>query len=958
MPKTDFNLKTEFNYFSNVLIIDNLGELSTHLVDALLSRGCFVYYFGKENKENFYYLLGKGNFCFLNNLLEIDPQKIIDYVFFFPGSSQISLNQYLPLMQFPQSRVLISLASDLSKDFQLRDVFKTSGLNVRLVFFDALYGPRIKSSLLGKIFSSLDKEKTITISEDPQKEIYPVSGEKLITEIIRIMFSPDSRGNAYFLQTKKTDLQSFTQLVKNYLPDKDFAFSGHDTISQSDLSWMEMVEVIDDTEEKVLETITWFQRNFINSRNEEVIKREAALSGLIRPAIDYDIPKIKEPAEVEPETINQKIQNKGKLTFLFSDKRSSAEPLVKEKTSPFKKIVFGAFLFCLLFLVFFIGPLILSGVLGTVGIKKLVESKHYIDRGNFTDAKNQAKSAEKYLNISQKIVSASGPFYSLIGMEKSVGGLGEVLLFSQYINDSIRLSLEASGKVVELTKAFVNGEDAKWLEALGPVKANLSLAYEQASLAQSSLIGIETGFKVLKQNQVYDKLKKYLPEMRDIMLKGQTMISVLPKVLGIGERKTYLVLFQNNMEIRPTGGFIGSFGIVNLENGKFVSFEVFDVYQADGQLKGHVEPPAKLKQYLGEATWYLRDSNWDPKFSVSAKNAQWFLDKELQVTADGTIAITLEVIKNVLDVLKEIYVPEYNEKITAGNLFQKAEYYSELGTFPGSTQKKDFLGSLAKAIFERIKVSKEADLVNIGGALFSSLEQKEILCYFNDQEAQSAVSQLNWAGDIRGYQSKDDKGQAFADYLFINEANVGIDKANYFVKRKIDHQITLDALGKVKGNLEITYENQSPSENWPAGPYKNYLRLYLPQGTSISSVLVSDLSNSDLWIPYDLNLVDSSDEYGKSVFGLLINVPIKSKKKVAVSYELPNQLDLSKKINSYLLMLQKQSGAYPSDYSLVFNYPANFIPLRVIPSAVVGDQQLLISDKLTKDLIFQIDLAH
>jgi len=57
-------------------------------------------------------------------------------------------------------------------------------------------------------------------------------------------------------------------------------------------------------------------------------------------------------------------------------------------------------------------------------------------------------------------------------------------------------------------------------------------------------------------------------------------------------------------------------------------------------------------------------------------------------------------------------------------------------------------------------------------------------------------------------------------------------------------------------------------------------------------------------------------------------------------------------------MVQKQSGAFPSSYDLTISYPASFIPLRVIPSAIVGNQQLLISTKLNKDLIYQIDLAH
>lgn len=951
MPKNDFNLKTEVDFFSNVLIIDYFGELSTLLVDALLSRGCFVYYFGKESRENFYYLLGRSNFYFLNNLSEIDKTKKIDYIFYF-FSEPTESEQASLLLGYPHSKILVGFPADLINRAEIGNFLKATELNSRTVVWDMIYGPRIKTGQFAKMFSSAVEEKTVVIPESPQKEVYPISANRLIAEIIRLIFSPDTEGKAYFLQTEKTSLSQFTSQIQKHLTEVSFVFSGSENFSRPDLKGIESLVIKEDQEERILETIDWFQRNMVNIGSEEAMKNEAVLSTMRRSAAGANIIEEEKTGEVSP-----KEDKDDRLNFLFQKGRKN-ERLSKEKTSPSKKILFGVFLFCLLFLIFFAGPLFLSGILGTVGIYKLMESKKCIDEGRFTDAKNQIYLTRKYLNVSRKIVSASGPFYSLVGLGKPIGGLEEALLFSQYVNNSVRLSVEAAEDVVGLASLFLNGEDVKWAETLGQVKANLSLAYEQASLAQSSLIGIEAGFKVIRQEQFYGQLKKYLPEMREIMLKAQSLVGILPKILGAGERKTYLILFQNNMEIRPTGGFIGSYGIVNLENGKLTSFEVFDVYQADGQLKGHVEPPAKLKEYLGEATWYLRDSNWDPKFSISAKNAQWFLDKEVQITADGTVAITLEVIKNLLIVLKEVNLFEYNEKINANNLFQKTEYYSELGTFPGSTQKKDFLGSLAKAMFEKIKFSQEKDLFNIGGAVFSSLEQKEILLYFNDQEAESAVSQLNWAGDIRGYQPKDDRASAFADYLFINEANVGINKANYFVKRKIDHEITLDAQGKVKETLEIIYENQSPSESWPAGPYKNYLRLYLPKGTKISSILTSDPGNPDLWLPFDLNLVDHSEEYSKSVFGFLINVPIKSKKKIAVSYELPGAIDLTKRLNSYLLMLQKQSGGYPSDYSLVFDYPPNIVPLRVIPTAKVGNQQLLITEKMTKDLIFQIDLAH
>ncbi|MGB9637538.1 MAG: DUF4012 domain-containing protein, partial [Microgenomates group bacterium] len=497
----------------------------------------------------------------------------------------------------------------------------------------------------------------------------------------------------------------------------------------------------------------------------------------------------------------------------------------------------------------------------------------------------------------------------------------------------------------------VEQKDINWDEKTKGLNASLSAAYEQASLIQASLGKLEPAFKFFKQTAVFEKIKEDLPRSREILLKSKSFFGILPPILGVEGMKTYLVLFQNNTELRPTGGFIGSYGVVRLEKGKMVDFEVFDVYQADGQLKGHVEPPEDLKNYLGEAAWYLRDSNWDPDFPVSAQRAQWFLDKETQVNADGTIALNLEAIKKLLSALGEVEVSDYQEKVSANNLFQKAEYYSELGTFPGSTQKKDFLGSLAGEIFNRMKQANTKELLNLAGAIFSSLEEKDIMLYFNDPKIEKVIADLQWEGSIRSYQSSLKGDSVFTDYLFINEANVGINKANYYVQRKIDQQIMIDNLGKVKEKLTITYENLSPSDNWPSGRYKNYLRLYFKKGTKLSSVFIEDIKNPGLWEPFDPQQIRTAEEHNKTVYGLVFEIPIKAKRRLEINYELPETLVLSTKITSYLLMVQKQSGAFPSNYDLTVVYPSSFIPLRVIPSAVVGNQQLLISSKLVKDLI-------
>ena len=215
-----------------------------------------------------------------------------------------------------------------------------------------------------------------------------------------------------------------------------------------------------------------------------------------------------------------------------------------------------------------------------------------------------------------------------------------------------------------------------------------------------------------------------------------------------GKRREYMVLLQNEMEIRASGGFIGSFAILSFEGGRLLAFEVKDVYEADGQLKGHVEPPEEIKKYLGEAGWFMRDANWQASFPQAAKEIQWFLEKETGRKVDGVIGVDLAVAKMILRVTGEIYVPDFKEKINKENLYEQAEFWSETKSFPGSVQKASFLGGLGKQLFEEIRGLKTTKRWELMAGIIEMLDRNEIQLAIN----QSAVSggsggfRLGWGG--------------------------------------------------------------------------------------------------------------------------------------------------------------------------------------------------------------------
>jgi hypothetical protein len=314
---------------------------------------------------------------------------------------------------------------------------------------------------------------------------------------------------------------------------------------------------------------------------------------------------------------------------------------------------------------------------------------------------------------------------------------------------------------------------------------------------------------------------------------GRTLADSLPALLGQDASKTYLILFENNMELRPTGGFIGSFGLVTFDKGRLSDLTVNDVYSADGQLNGHVEPPLPIKNYLGEANWWLRDSNWDPDFPTSAKRAEWFLDKELSKEVDGVIAIDLFPIKEILKSTGQIFLSDYNMGITSENLYEKTQSEVENNFFPGTHKKASFLTALSRNLLTEVTKLGMNQKLDILKTFYSSLNGRHVQIYLHDNISQDAFSVLGWDG---GVTAPTCGVGCYADMAGIVEANVGMNKVNYFIQRSIDLEVTLSP-DKIDHKLTLILKDTANPALGPSGRYKNYLRLLLPSDAFISSIV-------------------------------------------------------------------------------------------------------------------------
>jgi len=365
------------------------------------------------------------------------------------------------------------------------------------------------------------------------------------------------------------------------------------------------------------------------------------------------------------------------------------------------------------------------------------------------------------------------------------------------------------------------------------------------------------------------------------------------------KERTFLVLFQNNMEIRPGGGFIGSFGILKVKNGKIQDLQIHDTGNFDGRIPDTIEPPYPMKEALHIPSWKFRDSNYSPDYLTNvAKAKEFYYMGQGQEQFDGVIAITSNVLLSFLKVTGPVEIPGYpgtygdeNAVITLEYQVEKAYY--EQGIAKG--ERKSVMNDLGKVILEKVMSLNATEKFKLIGIITEDLQRKDIQLNFNDATLQSWVEKENWGGIIDQNWKQ--------NYLMTSDANLGAYKSDYYVKRSIDYTVNLSQ-EKPTAKLAITYTHTATQKDWMTKDYLTYLRVYVPK---------------DSWLTAEKNFGNTQygSELGKDYFGAIVTVPLGTTKTVEIEYTLPaltpedvssNRGEPKDIAENYNLKIQKQPG--------------------------------------------------
>jgi nucleoside-diphosphate-sugar epimerase len=457
----------------------------------------------------------------------------------------------------------------------------------------------------------------------------------------------------------------------------------------------------------------------------------------------------------------------------------------------------------------------------------------------------------------------------------------------------------------------------EYREYLSEIQRNsykLDEASYKISLASEIIKNLNTSvFPSALQDKVLD-IKDIISQLENGTTTFKETTSFLPDLLGVNQRKRYLILLQNESEIRSTGGWLTSYGVIGIEGGQIRELFVDDIYNADGTLriqnKSYI-PPRSMVTALEITNWSFSLVNWHPDLLDTLSESEQFIkDLGKGNSIDGIITMDISFIQKLLEKWEGIEVPGETQIITSENIYNKIFEMHEDFT-PGSTQKMTFLANLANEIVKKILSMNVGELMEIGDIFEDSLNEKHLQATFKNRDAYNFFSSRNWANSMS---SKYNNAPIAIDWNWGgNKANLYLDK-NYNLTTNIKDVDTIDFA------YSITVENSSSTEEYPEGNYINYQRIYIPAEATVLRIT-----------GFEGNEYSIYKESGFKVIGGWFNTPIKSTNTLEISYRVDRNTDSSnfplniQEQNVFLnLTLFKQPGEKRHAYKLDLIYPSTW----------------------------------
>ncbi len=433
----------------------------------------------------------------------------------------------------------------------------------------------------------------------------------------------------------------------------------------------------------------------------------------------------------------------------------------------------------------------------------------------------------------------------------------------------------------------------------------------------------------------------YLALMTELY-RNQTLLQGVHELLGTATPTHLAILFQNPSEMRPTGGFIGSYAVVTVQDGSVTNIDVRDIYDPDGQLNEAVLPPRPLQAITGR--WGARDANWFFDFPTSAAKVISFLEKskiysERGTTFAGAVALNVHLIEDMLKVVGPIELAGYQKTITAENFLAAVQTEVESGADKTAGTPKRILSVLTPMLFEKLGSATAEQKRALAQTLGERVKHKDLMAYAADRTLEAYIQNAKLGGELYTPEARSTE-----DYLAVVDTNIAGGKSDAFMNESVALDSRIDVEGRIINHLTVTraHTGAGQTEWWYRAPNKNFIQVLTPFESRLTAFSGHDgkIPDAPLVRPSylrdaDVQAIEQSAEwlpefkaqqymqFGKTTFAAWMTVSRGEKKTLVADYELARQLILAPDVG-YRFVFERQSGTN-TRFSYRVEAPPGFI---------------------------------
>ncbi|KAA3663036.1 MAG: DUF4012 domain-containing protein [Chloroflexi bacterium] len=525
--------------------------------------------------------------------------------------------------------------------------------------------------------------------------------------------------------------------------------------------------------------------------------------------------------------------------------------------------------------------------------------------------------------------------------------------------------------------AILQDEQVSSEEQLSQLVAVLDAAKPDLNQAGNSLARVVTAREAITNvadqpsqiQTLFALADEWLPLAQD----GLKFSLVLPQIAGIDGPRHYLLIAQNEDELRATGGFISGVGVLAVENGRIINLDFQDAYAVDNFDKPLNDPPAPLKELMTLDLLVFRDTNFWPDFPTSATVGMdlYSYSKDLP-PLDGAIAFDQQFLQLLLQGIGPVKLQESDTSVNAQNVVEFLRSSWQIGEDENYTERKSFFGEFAQAILQIVQGDfSSLNPVQLAQNSYEAIQTKRLQIYIRDPQVAQLLDELNWDGRLENPSAQ--------DYLMVVDTNMGFNKANLFIDRQTNYTVNLTDSSTPQSTLQINYAHnhegaagepcyqgdtfalyaQKPEYAEIADQcYWNYLRVYAPSQANLATATELTVSGETLlsgqdWQSEAISLPELDE---LNTFANFMMVPKATSLSTEYSYTLPATiLQQTKDGQNYQLFLQKQAGMKPEPVIVTIELPSTVDIVAYSPSsATINGNRVTFDLMLTSDYTISI----